>query len=84
MPGYRGKAKAPHEMTNGELIAQMIASTVICGAIATGLIVTLVRSPFSAFTLLFNGAGLVFIVYFYSTASWALMGELLRRRSARR
>jgi hypothetical protein len=84
MPGYYGKAKTPHEMANGELIAQLIASTVICGAIATGLIVTLVRSYSALFTLLFCGAGLVFIVYFYVVAIWGLLGELFRRRNARR
>jgi hypothetical protein len=84
MPGYSGKAKAPHEMTNGELIATLIASTVICGVIATGLIVTLVRNYSVVFTLLFCGAGLAFIVYFYVLASWGLLGEMLRRRNARR
>jgi hypothetical protein len=83
MPGY-GQAKSPHEMTDGELIATLIAFTIICGAIATGLIAILVRSNSVVFTLLFCGAGLVFTVCFYLSASWGLLGELLRRRSARR
>ena len=82
MPGQHGKAKSPREMTKGELIAQMIAYTVICGAIASGVIVTLVSNYWSRLTVWACLVPLAFIVYLYVTAARDLLGELLRRRKA--
>jgi len=84
MPGYRGNAKAPHEMTTYELIATLIACTVICGVIASGVVVTLIRNHSALFPLLFCGVGLAFTVCFYGIASSSLVSELLRRRNAQR
>ena len=44
---FRGKAKAPYEMTTGELIATLIAFTVIPWLIATSCIVSIIQK-FSA------------------------------------
>jgi len=83
MPGSGGKAKAPHEMSMRELIATLIAFTVVAWLIATGCIVTIVQN-FSAFTLVFNGAGVVFVASVWLIACWRIIPEMLRRLNGRR
>ena len=83
MPVFGGDPKPLPERTNGNLLISMMVLNVMCGIIAIAIIAALIRDH-SVGMPVFYGAGLAFIVYSYSTVSWSLVGELLRRRNSRR